>query len=189
MSVTSRARARADARADAGARPGAGFRSPTPVSRVLRLCLHALLAGLLALAAGRAVADSAPRAGWVVGVCALLAVVYAAGVLVPVVGRSTPASALWLGSLAAVWVALLVVSPDGLWIAFPLYFLELHLLRPRWGIAAVVVTACAAIGGFLAHSGSVTPGPSSGRCWAGRWRWPPSWATRRCTGRASAAAS
>ncbi|GLV86489.1 two-component sensor histidine kinase [Streptomyces lavendulae subsp. lavendulae] len=158
MSVIPRARDRADAPARSGALPGAGFRSPTPVSRVLRLCLHALLAGLLALAAGRAVADSAPRAGWVVGVCALLAAVYAAGVLVPAVGRSTRASALWLASLAAVWAALLVVSPDGLWIAFPLYFLELHLLRRPWGIAAVVVTACAAIGGFLAHSGAVTPG-------------------------------
>ncbi|MFD7558677.1 sensor histidine kinase [Streptomyces sp. NPDC059835] len=80
----------------------------TPVSRVLRLCLHALLLGLLAL--------------------------------------------------AAVWAALLVVSPDGLWIAFPLYFLELHLLPLRWGVTAVAVTACAAIGGFLGHSGAVTPG-------------------------------
>ncbi|MEU2831198.1 sensor histidine kinase [Streptomyces lavendulae] len=158
MSVIPRAPDRADAPARPGALPGAGFRSPTPVSRVLRLCLHALLAGLLVLAAGRAVADSAPRAGWVVGVCALLAAVYAAGVLVPAVGRSTRASALWLASLAAVWAALLVVSPDGLWIAFPLYFLELHLLRRPWGIAAVAVTACAAIGGFLAHSGAVTPG-------------------------------
>ncbi|MGW6782980.1 hypothetical protein ACWF7Q_09935, partial [Streptomyces sp. NPDC054987] len=40
----------------------AAARSLTPVSRVLRLCLHALLLGLLALAAGRAVADAAPRA-------------------------------------------------------------------------------------------------------------------------------
>ncbi|MGY4388631.1 signal transduction histidine kinase [Streptomyces sp. TE12347] len=51
-----------------------------------------------------------------------------------------------------------MVSPDGLWIAFPLYFLELHLLRLRWGVTAVAVTACAAIGGFVAHSGAATPG-------------------------------
>ncbi|MFF4579419.1 sensor histidine kinase [Streptomyces sp. NPDC001389] len=133
-------------------------RPPTPVTRVLRLCLHALFAGLLALAAGRAVADSAPRAGWVVAVCALLAAVYAAGVRAPAVGRSPRAAALWLAAMGAVWAALLVLSPDGLWLAFPLYFLELHLLRLRWGLAAVAVTACAAIGGFLAHSGAVTPG-------------------------------
>ncbi|MDX6763306.1 sensor histidine kinase, partial [Streptomyces sp. F8] len=128
------------------------------VSKVLKLCLHALFLGLLALAAGRAVADSAPRAGWVVAVCALLAAVYAAGVRAPAVHSSPRAGAVWLAGLGAAWAALLLVSPDGLWIAFPLYFLELHLLRLRWGVAAVAVTACAAIGGFLAHSSAATPG-------------------------------
>ncbi|MEU3406159.1 sensor histidine kinase [Streptomyces sp. NPDC006670] len=130
----------------------------TPVTRVLRLCLHALFAGLLALAAARAVTGSAPRAGWVVAVCALLAAAYAAGVRAPAVGRSARAAGAWLAGMGGVWGALLVLSPDGLWLAFPLYFLELHLLRLRWALAAVAVTACAAIGGFLGHSGAVTPG-------------------------------
>ncbi|MCX5375028.1 sensor histidine kinase [Streptomyces sp. NBC_00091] len=133
-------------------------RTPTPVSRVLRLCLHALLLGLLALASARAVTGSAPRAGWVVGLCVLLAAVYAAGVRNHAVRRSPRAAGLWLAGVGAVWAALLLVSPDGLWIAFPLYFLELHLLRLRWGVAAVAVTACAAIGAFIGHSGSVNPG-------------------------------
>ncbi|MFD9406956.1 sensor histidine kinase [Streptomyces sp. NPDC059989] len=145
------------------ARGPAASRALTPVSKVLRLCLHALLLGLLVLAAGRAVADSAPRAGWVVAVCAVLAAVYAGGVRAPAVHGSPRAGAVWLAGLGAAWAALLVVSPDGLWIAFPLYFLELHLLRLRWGVAAVAVTACAAIGGFvghnsLAHSSAVSPG-------------------------------
>ncbi|MET9323035.1 sensor histidine kinase [Streptomyces sp. NPDC003038] len=129
-----------------------------PVSKVLRLCLHALFFGLLALTAGRAVTDSVPRAGWVVAVCAVLASVYGAGVRAPAVHRSPRAGAVWLAGLGAAWTALLALSPDGLWIAFPLYFLELHLLRLRWGVAAVAATACAAIGGFLAHSSSVSPG-------------------------------
>lgn len=135
-----------------------GTRALTPVSKVLRLCLHALFLGLLALAAGRAVTDSAPRAGWVIAACAVLAAVYAGGVRAPAVHSSPRAGALWLAGLGAAWAALLVVCPDGLWIAFPLYFLELHLLRLRWGVTAVAVTACAAIAGFLAHSSSVTPG-------------------------------
>ncbi|MFD6974117.1 sensor histidine kinase [Streptomyces sp. NPDC059979] len=141
-----------------GPPPPPASRALTPVSKVLRLCLHALLFGLLALAAGRAVADSAPRAGWVVAACAVLAAVYAGGVRTPAVHRSPRAGAVWLAGLGAAWTALLAVSPDGLWIAFPLYFLELHLLRLRWGVAAVAVTACAAIGGFLGHSSTVTPG-------------------------------
>lgn len=141
----------------------AASRALTPVSKVLRLCLHALFLGLLALAAGRALADSAPRAGWVVAACAVLAAVYAAGVRAPAVRSSPRAGALWLAALGAAWAALLLVSPDGLWIAFPLYFLELHLLRLRWGVAAVALTACAAIAGFvgrngLGHGGAVTPG-------------------------------
>ncbi|WP_051807216.1 sensor histidine kinase [Streptomyces sp. NRRL F-2664] len=136
----------------------AAARPLTPVSKVLTLCLHALLLGLLGLAAARAVADSAPGAGWVVAVCALFAAVYAAGVRTPAVHRSPRAGALWLAGLGSVWAGLLALSPDGLWIAFPLYFLELHLLRLRWGVAAVAATACAAIGGFLAHSSAPTPG-------------------------------
>ncbi|MFG2292427.1 sensor histidine kinase [Streptomyces sp. NPDC048603] len=135
-------------------------RALTPVSRVLRLCLHALLSGLLALACARALADRSPWAGWAVTAAVLLAAVYAAGVRTPAVRRSPRAAALWLAALGAAWLALLAVSPDGLWIAFPLYFLQLHLLPLRWGVAAVGATAAAAIGGFLAHStaGAVTPG-------------------------------
>ncbi|MET3986773.1 sensor histidine kinase [Streptomyces sp. PvR034] len=156
--TTRRSRPSRPVRAAAGAPPAATGRALTPVSRVLRLCLHALLFGLLALAAGRAVTDSAPGAGWVVAACALLAVVYVAGVRAPVVHRSPGAGALWLAGLGAAWAGLLVVSPDGLWIAFPLYFLELHLLRLRWGVTAVALTACAAIAGFLGHSSTVSPG-------------------------------
>ncbi|HET6357852.1 sensor histidine kinase [Streptomyces sp.] len=130
----------------------------TPVLRVLRLCLHALLAGLLTLAAIRAVADGAPHAYAVVAAAAVMAAVYAAGVLSPAVHRSPQAAALWLSALGAAWLALLALSPDGLWAAFPLYFLLLHLLPVRWGLPAVAVTAVAAIGSFLLHGRTVTPG-------------------------------
>ncbi|MCX4528835.1 MULTISPECIES: sensor histidine kinase [unclassified Streptomyces] len=162
MSAAPRSRASHPSRASHQSCPSRQSRPLTPVSRVLRLCLHALFLGLLALAAGRAVTGSAPGAGWVVAVCAVLAAGYLAGALSPAVRNSPRAGALWLAGLGAAWAALLVLSPDGLWIAFPLYFLELHLLRLRWAIPAVAVTACAAIGGFLAHSGAVTPGPFLG---------------------------
>ncbi|WP_328667094.1 sensor histidine kinase [Streptomyces sp. NBC_00322] len=130
----------------------------TPVLRVLRLCLHALLAGLLTLAAIRAAADGTPHAYAVVAAAAVMAVVYAAGVLSPAVNRSPRAAALWLAALGAAWLALLALSPDGLWAAFPLYFLLLHLLPVRWGLPAVAVTAAAAIGSFLLHGRTITPG-------------------------------
>ncbi|MFF1715382.1 sensor histidine kinase [Streptomyces sp. NPDC058268] len=130
----------------------------TPVALTLRLCLHALLAGLLALAAARAVADGGPRGGAVVGVALVMGAVYAAGTLSPAVARSQRAAAVWLAALGVCWAVLLVLSPDGLWTAFPLYFLQLHLLPLRWALPAVALTAAAAIASFLLHGSPISPG-------------------------------
>lgn len=131
---------------------------PTPVTTALRLCLHALLVGLLVLAALRATGDGIPHATAVVVLAGVMAALYAAGALAPVVQPHTRAAALWLTALGAVWLALLALSPDALWVAFPLYFLQLHLLPVRWGLPAVAVTAAAAIASFLLHGQEVTPG-------------------------------
>ncbi|MEV0118388.1 sensor histidine kinase [Streptomyces sp. NPDC050844] len=128
-----------------------------PVALVLRLCLHALLAGLLALPAVRALADGAPRAGAVVGAVLAMGAVYAAGTLSPAVARSRRAAAVWLAALGVCWVVLLALSPDGLWAAFPLYFLQLHLLPVRWALSAVALTAAAAIASYLLHSSPASP--------------------------------
>ncbi|MDV9202739.1 histidine kinase, partial [Streptomyces sp. Wh19] len=132
-------------------------RAHPPVAAALRLCLHALLVGLLALAAVRAVSDGTHAAA-VVAVGCLMTAVYAAGALAPAVQPRTLAGALWLAALGAVWLALLVLSPEALWVAFPLYFLQLHLLPTRWALPAVAVTAAAAIACFVLHSQAVTPG-------------------------------
>lgn len=130
----------------------------TPVLRVLRLCLHALLAGLLALAAVKALAVGGPRVYAVVAAALVMAGVYTAGTLSPSVRRSQRAAAVWLAVLGLSWLALLAASPDGLWAAFPLYFLQLHLLPMRWALPAVAVTATAAIASFVLHGQPITPG-------------------------------
>ncbi|MEV0323844.1 sensor histidine kinase [Streptomyces sp. NPDC050658] len=130
----------------------------TPVALVLRLCLHALLAGLLALPAARALADGTPHAAAVVTAVLTMGAVYAAGTLSPAVARSQRAAAVWLAALGVTWVMLLALSPDGLWAAFPLYFLQLHLLPIRWALPTVALTAVAAIASFLLHSSPVSPG-------------------------------
>ncbi len=134
----------------------------TPTSRVLTWCLHLLLLALLALAAARAVADDSPRAGAVVVTTVLCAVVYAAGPLLPRVRTSRRAVTWWLTAVGVVWLALLVLTADGVWVAFPLYFLQLHLLPRRQGLLAVIVTAVAAITAFAAHQGSFTPAAAIG---------------------------
>ncbi|MEU5125881.1 sensor histidine kinase [Streptomyces mobaraensis] len=133
--------------------------APTPVTRTLTWCLHLLVVGLLLLAGGRAVADGGPHAGWTVAVAAACALVYAAGpVLWGTALRgnrpSRRAAALWPAALGAVWLVLLALSADAVWVAFPLYFLQLHLLPRRAALAAVAATAAAAAAGFAAHRGS-----------------------------------
>ncbi|WP_225834618.1 sensor histidine kinase [Streptomyces sp. NK08204] len=134
----------------------------TPTTRALAWCLHLLIIGLLTLAAGRAVTDSRPHAGLIVAAAAACAAVYAAGPLLPRVRRSRPAAAWWLAATGAAWLVLLALSPDGVWVAFPLYFLQLHLLPRRAGLAAVMTTAMAAIAGFAAHQHTFSPAMAIG---------------------------
>ncbi|MEU3027975.1 sensor histidine kinase [Streptomyces incarnatus] len=128
--------------------------APTPTTRALSWCLHLLVLGLLTLAAWRAVAEDRSAAWPVVGVAVACAGVYAAGPPLPRVRRSRRAAALWLAAVGAVWLVLLALSADAVWLAFPLYFLQLHLLPRRAGLAAVAATAAAAIAAFAAHQGT-----------------------------------
>ncbi|UUV31995.1 sensor histidine kinase [Amycolatopsis roodepoortensis] len=134
----------------------------TPTSRVLTWCLHLLLVALLALAAVRAVADGSPEAGAIVAAAVTCAVVYAAGPLLPRVRTSRRAALWWLVAVGLVWLVLLVLTADGVWVAFPLYFLQLHLLPRRQGLVAVIVTALAAITAFTAHQGAFVPAAAIG---------------------------
>ncbi|MFC3454952.1 sensor histidine kinase [Amycolatopsis speibonae] len=134
----------------------------TPTSRVLTWCLHLLLIALLALAAVRAVAAGSAQAAAVVLTALTCGVVYAAGPLLPRVRTSRRAAAWWLLTVGVVWLVLLVLTADGVWVAFPLYFLQLHLLPRRQGLLAVIATALAAITAFTAHQGSFVPAAAIG---------------------------
>ncbi|MCF0095639.1 sensor histidine kinase [Micromonospora sp. MH99] len=138
----------------------------TPATRVLTWCLHLLVVGLLVLAAARAATDSRPQAGMVVAVAVACGLVYAVGPLLPPLSRSRRAASVWLTAVGALWLILLALSADAVWVAFPLYFLQLHLLSRRAGLTAVVITAAAAIIGFAAHQGTfgvaVVIGPALG---------------------------
>ncbi|MFD9734499.1 sensor histidine kinase [Umezawaea sp. NPDC059074] len=136
--------------------------APAPISRVLTWCLHLLVGCLLSLTAVRAVLAGSPNAAAVVALAAALGAVYAAGPLVPRVRTSRRAAAVWSAAVGGVWVALLALTADAVWIAFPLYLLQLHLLSRRAGLAAVAATAAVAITGFAAHAGAFTPAAAIG---------------------------
>ncbi|PYG00543.1 Signal transduction histidine kinase [Georgenia satyanarayanai] len=130
----------------------------TPVLRVLRLCLHLLVLAMLGLAVLRAVTrqSEVPSVGAVVASASVMAAVYGSGSLVPRVRRSPRAAALWLAAVAVCWLVLLTFSADAVWLAFPLFFLQLHLLPLRPGLLAVAATTAAAVAGFGWHQHTFT---------------------------------
>ncbi|MFJ4342407.1 histidine kinase [Streptomyces sp. NPDC088915] len=132
--------------------PRPARRSLTPAPFVLRLCLHLLMAGLLVLAAVRAHSTAGTVAAAVTGA------VYAAGSHLPAVRTSRRAAAVWLGVLGASWLVVLCLTAEALWVAFPLYFLQLHLLPARWSLPAVALTAGAAILSYVGHGAALNPG-------------------------------
>ncbi|MEH1013156.1 sensor histidine kinase [Micromonospora sp. CPCC 206060] len=149
----------------AGRPTGRALRSP---ARLLPVLLHSLVVVLLTVAAVRALSERDPAAHPVaVPVsAAVFALVYSAGVVTGRPRRSRAAAGRWLLAVGLAWLLLLGSTPDGVWLAFPLFFLQMHLLPPRWGLAGVAVTTAAAIAGYSWHAHRFTPaaliGPTLG---------------------------
>lgn len=124
--------------------------------RSLRFWLRLLVVVLLLLVAGRAVAGSSPDSTAVL----VAAVVMALVTVTPMFwGRgeySTLVMSVYLAAMVAVWLVLLWLTPEAVWLAFPLFFLELDLLPLRGALLAVAATTAAAIAGFAWHQDTFT---------------------------------
>jgi signal transduction histidine kinase len=138
-----------------------GVSTPTgrPVAlTLLRQSEHVLFVGLLILGVGQSIADGRrPWASAVLGV--VLLCWYALGALLERRRDAYPqryTAQWWLGGLTVGWVALVVVSPDFVWLVFAVFLLYLQLLALRWAIPVVVLLACGAIAAVAAHQGRLT---------------------------------
>ena len=137
---------------------------PIPVIRGLLIGLDLLVVALLATAVLQPAPGVQPWVTLVVGLC--FAALYVGGRATirvheaPLTARPGPwwpASA-WIVGLLLLWVALLATSTAALWIAFPLMLLEMHVLGPRRGVLAVVLTTLLVGGvGLLERSGTDSP--------------------------------
>ncbi len=126
------------------------------VPTLLRVGLNLLVVALLALAGIRAVDGGSAHPGRVLLVVVLLGGMYLAGAASPRVRASRQLATGWLLVVSVGWLVLLFTTPVGIWLAFPLFFLQLHLLPNRSGLAAVAVTTAAAIAGFGWHHHTLT---------------------------------
>lgn len=136
------------------------------ILRVLRLTLHIGFAVLLCVAVLRLLTSGAGdplRYVWV-GIACVLAAVYLAGT---VMGKWFAAGSigfdprrygvLWLVLVTALWVLLLAGSADFAWLAFPLFFLHLHLLPRGVALLSIALMTAAVIAAQWAASGLTVP--------------------------------
>ncbi|WP_328405768.1 sensor histidine kinase [Streptomyces sp. NBC_00390] len=95
------------------------------------------------------------RSPWIIGLSAALAVLYVLG---PVFGpRATPRLLvrLWLFTIVAVWMVLVVLAPSFAWCAVPLFYTGLRTLPIRAAIALVTLLTVFVVAAQLklAHGG------------------------------------
>ncbi|MFB6608855.1 histidine kinase [Agromyces sp. NPDC056379] len=124
-----------------------------PVFTALRLGLHVLVVGLTLFVVVRALLADAPHeTGLTVLAIAFLAC-YGAGVAAAHRNLPTWARVIWLVSLLVLWVGMSAMTPDAAFLAFPLFFLELHVLAAPIAVPLVVVTFGLSVWGTATHLG------------------------------------
>ncbi|MFJ8110917.1 sensor histidine kinase [Streptomyces sp. NPDC096132] len=102
------------------------------------------------------------RTGWVVALFAVFCLLYVLGPFLapapPPGSAPTGRHLVWLGSVSAVWVVLLVLAPSATWCAMPLLFAGLHALPPRLSVPlAAVLTALVVISEVRVAEGALNP--------------------------------
>ncbi len=130
----------------------------------IRWGLHAMIAVLMSVVVLNALSAENGARWREVAAAALVVVVYATGIT-GLLGTDRRRGLIWLLLLVAAWLWLIWLVPEGVFLAFPLYFLAAHLLPGRWAVVGVAgLTVCAVLG-FGMHRGftfAVALGPSLG---------------------------
>ena len=130
------------------------------ILRVLRVCLHSGFAVLLLVAVVRLLGQGLRGTGWfTLGLALLLAAVYLVGTVLEKFHATDPSrfdprpySQLWLGAVCLLWLLLIWASADFVWLAFPLFFLQLHVLPPRLGLPAIALSTVLVIAALWFHN-------------------------------------
>lgn len=119
-------------------------------ARWLRLGQHALLAALALVCLTRAVAAGTHPAAEVGGLLAFVSW-YLVGLPL---GRRGVGGGTWFVVLTVLWVGLVLISPENVWLAFPLWLLAGHLLPLGAGIAVSVAVLVVVVAEPLRQTGS-----------------------------------
>jgi signal transduction histidine kinase len=130
------------------------------ILRLLRVSLHVGFAVLLLVAMLRLVNAGTGAMAWLtLGVAVVLAAVYLLGTVLekrhsadPSRFDPQPYSAWWLAAICLLWLLLIWASADFVWLAFPLFFLQLHVLPRRLALPAIAVSTALLIAALRYHN-------------------------------------
>jgi signal transduction histidine kinase len=133
------------------------------VLRVLRVGLHVGFAVLLGVGLVRALLSETTmlRLITAIALTGLLAALYLAGTIAEKrhsAGRAPNTvrwANWWLAGVVLLWLVLLYLHADYSWLAFPLFFLHLHILGQRHSLIAVALLTASVVAAGWFHSGSL----------------------------------
>jgi signal transduction histidine kinase len=127
---------------------------PPAALTLLRRAEHVLFVVLLLVGAGRCVTEQDHAVAAVVGASALLGW-YVLGLVLARRSAGHAVALVWLLILTVGWGALIALSANFVWLAFPLMLLYLQLTPLRFAMPAVLVLTAATIAGLGAHRGQL----------------------------------
>ena len=138
----------------------AGTPDAAVILRVLRVCLHSGFAVLLLVALVRLLGTGLQGTGWyTLGLALILAAVYLLGTVLEKRHSTDPSrfdprrySRLWLAAVCLLWLLLIWASADFVWLAFPLFFLQLHVLPLRLALPAIALSTVLVIVALWFHN-------------------------------------
>lgn len=118
----------------------------------IRVGQSVITAALLVIGAVRAVGDGTP-VPWVLAVSVVFAGWYFGGLLLSERTRDGGIAAGWLIGLALIWIGAVAISPEFVWLAFPLWLLAGFVLRMRWAILFSLVVLAVVLAAPVVHTG------------------------------------
>ena len=134
------------------------------ILRLLRISLHVGFAVLLLVAMARVLLSGPAPSGWITAALALLlAAVYLIGTVLEKrhstdTGRFDPRryARWWLGAVSVLWLVLIWASADFVWLAFPLFFLQLHVLPRRVALPVIAASTVLVVVALWFHNRGAT---------------------------------
>ncbi len=124
-----------------------------PVFLGLRISLHLLVTALVGFVILRQILEPTPHASWIIALAIILFASYIGGAFLTRSHASAAARTLWLSLVSLEGLALVFLTSDGAFLVFPLFFLQLHLLRARWAVPAIAVSTAVTVAALALHTG------------------------------------